>query len=132
MRLLICSVIVIPYFSTMYFACSAVVPSGAAGPEAILSILSPMTSDKTMLYTFAGMQASANLPPLTAEKRFLSVFISFMSAPEARSSWVSLLISSAGISGFSKSAEPPPERRNSTVSPSPRGFTSSSTFSVAA
>ena len=31
-----------------------------------------------MLYTFAGALSSANRPPLTADKRFLMVFISMM------------------------------------------------------
>ena len=88
-------------------------------------------SDSTMEKTFAGRQRSANRPPLTAERRLRSVFISTMSAPQASSCFVTSAISSAGTSGLSNRAEPPPESRNSTVSRSVSPLTSSSARLVA-
>ena len=75
-----------------------------------------MISERTIENTLAGLQRSANLPPFTALILFLIVFISVMDAPEARSSEVSFSISSVGINGFSKRADPPPETRNRTIS----------------
>ena len=53
------------------------------------------------------------------------VFISTMSAPQARSSWVRAASSSGGMRGDSKRAEPPPDTRNTTVSSGARPRTSS-------
>ena len=63
----------------------AVVGSGQAGPEAIISKGSPRMSERTMLKTWAGAQCMAKRPPFTAESRLRMVFISTMSAPEASS-----------------------------------------------
>ncbi len=93
---------------------------------------SPMMSERTMEKTLAGAQSSAYRPPLTAERRFLTVFISTMSAPQASSCLVRLVSSSGGMRGFSKRAEPPPERRKSTVSSGARSFTRSMAAWVAA
>ena len=64
----------------------------------------------------AGAQCFANLPPLTSDKRLRTVLISWMLAP-LPISWL-LICCNSGISNSdnSNSAEPPPERRNSTVS----------------
>ena len=118
------------YFSTMRFAWSQVDESGYAGPEAIISSGSPMMSDSTIAYTLAGAQANANFPPFTAESRLRTVFISTISAPLAKSAFVRAANSSAGISGFSNKADPPPESKNSTVSSSERPDTSSRARSV--
>ena len=100
------------YFSAIRIASSHVEPSGYAGPEAIISRGSPMMSESTTEKTLAGLASSANLPPFTPDSRLRMVFISTMSAPQARSCFVTSAISSSGISGHSKSAEPPPETRN--------------------
>ena len=85
-----------------------------------------------LLNTCAGAQLCANRPPLTPDKRLRMVFISTISAPLA-SSWPVICCSSApGISGFSNSALPPPDSRNSTVSSAVKPCTSSSAFRVAA
>lgn len=74
-------------------------------------------SESTTEYTCAGMQISAKRPPLTAESRLRMVLISRMSAPQ-ESSWSVMFSSSQrGTSGLSNSDDPPPETRNSTVSP---------------
>ena len=111
------------YFAAIDRACSQVTASGAAGPEAMASSRSPSTSESMIETTRAGAQSCANRPPLTAERRFLMALISVMSAPQASSCQVMSCSASGGISGFSNSAEPPPEIRNSTVSPSPSGRT---------
>lgn len=69
-----------------------------------------------MEYTWAGAHSWAKRPPFTAESRFRMVFISTMSAPQASSSLVRAISSSAGISGHSNRAEPPPDTRKTTVS----------------
>ena len=120
------------YFSAMAIACPQVEVSGTAGPLAIISSGSPRMSLRTMLNTCAGAQACANRPPLTPDRRLRMVFISTMSAPLASSWDVMSCSSSAGMSGFSNSALPPPESRNSTVSSGCRPCTSSSAFWVAA
>ena len=79
-----------------------------------MSIGSPMMSDKIMAYTCAGLQISANFPPLTADRRLRIVLISTMSAPLASSCLVTDSSSSALQSGFSNRAEPPPEIRSKT------------------
>ena len=84
-----------------------------------------------MAKTFAGLASSANLPPFTPDRRLRMVFISTISAPQASSCFVTSAISSSGISGHSKSAEPPPETRNNTVSSFPSGLTSSIAARVA-
>ena len=116
----------------MAIACPQVEVSGTAGPLAIISSGSPRMSLRTMLNTCAGAQACANRPPLTPDRRLRMVFISTMSAPLASSWDVMSCSSSAGMSGFSNSALPPPESRNSTVSSGCRPCTSSSAFWVAA
>ena len=84
------------------------------------------------LDSYAGAQLCANRPPLTPDRRLRMVFISTISAPLA-SSWPVICCSSApGISGFSNSALPPPDSRNSTVSSAVKPCTSSSAFRVAA
>ena len=93
---------------------------------------SPMMSERTTENTFAGAQSCAKRPPLTAERRLRSVFISTMFAPQASSCFVMSSSSSVGMSGFSKSAEPPPERRKSTVSSAVRFSTSFIASAVAA
>ena len=85
---------------------------------------SPMMSERTTENTFAGAQYCAKRPPLTAERCLRSVFISTMFAPQASSCFVMSSSSAAGMSGFSKSAEPPPESRKSTVSSAVRFSTS--------
>ena len=120
------------YFSAMAIACPRVEVSGTAGPLAIISSGSPRMSLRTMLNTCAGAQACANRPPLTPDRRLRMVFISTMSAPLASSWDVMSCSSSAGMSGFSNSALPPPESRNNTVSSGCRPCTSSSAFWVAA
>ena len=120
-----------PYFSAIRAASSHVELSGYAGPEAIISSGSPRISESTMAKTLAGLASSANLPPFTPDRRLRMVFISTMSAPQARSCFVTSAISSSGISGHSKSAEPPPETRKSTVSSFPSGLTSSIAARVA-
>ena len=113
-------------------ACAQVEVSGTAGPLAIISSGSPRISLSTMLNTCAGAQLCANRPPLTPDRRLRMVFISTISAPLA-SSWLVICCSSApGISGFSNSALPPPDSRNSTVSSAVKPCTSSSAFRVAA
>ena len=77
---------------------------------------SAMMSESTTVITCAGAHSWAKRPPLTAESRLRMVFISTMSAPLA-SNWEVISCSSApGMRGFSNSAEPPPEIRQSTVS----------------
>ena len=120
------------YFSAMAAACAQVELSGQAGPLAIISSGSPRMSLSTTLYTAAGAQASANRPPLTADSRLRIVLISTISAPQAKSACVTACSSSAGNSGFSNSALPPPESRNSTVSSARRPLTSASARWVAA
>ena len=119
------------YFSAIRIASSHVEPSGYAGPEAIISRGSPMMSESTTEKTLAGLASSANLPPFTPDSRLRMVFISTMSAPQVRSCFVTSAISASGISGHSKSAEPPPETRKSTVSSFPSGLTSSIAARVA-
>ena len=70
----------------------------------------------TMLKTFAGAQNWAKRPPFTADKRLRMMLISVISAPQARSCFVMSASSSPGSSGFSKSADPPPDNRKITVS----------------
>ncbi len=92
---------------------------------------SPMMSLSTTVYTCAGAQAKAKRPPLTAERRLRRVFISTMFAPQAKSWRVTSAISSAGMSGFSNRALPPPESKNSTLSSGRRPSTTSSARWVA-
>ena len=70
---------------------------------------SPTMSDSTMANTRAGAQSCANRPPLTALTRLRSVFISTISAPQRRSWPVRSASASGPQSGFSNSAEPPPD-----------------------
>ena len=88
-------------------------------------------SDRTTVNTLAGAQCSAKRPPFTAESRLRMVFISTMSAPDAKRRRVISCSSSGGISGASKRAEPPPDRRNKTVSFSVRFSVSASASAVA-
>ena len=120
------------YFSTMRPASRAVELSGQAGPEAIISSLSPTTSERTMEKTFAGAQRSAKRPPLTFDRRLRIVFISSISAPQTSSCFV-MSASSAGVTrGDSNRAEPPPESRSNTVSPAASPDTADSAASAAA
>ena len=120
------------YFSATASASAQVAESGQAGPEAIISSGSPRMSDNTTWNTRAGAQACAKRPPLTAERRLRIVLISMMSAPQASSWRVISCNSSPGISGCSNNALPPPESRNSTVSPAPAPATRSNAARVAA
>ncbi len=99
--------------------------------EAIISSGSPRISLSTILYTFAGSQSFANFPPFTADKRLRIVFISTISAPQARSCFVISASSSPDTSGFSQSADPPPESKNNTVSSACNPDTRSSAACVA-
>lgn len=93
---------------------------------------SPTISDRTMENTRAGAHSWANRPPLTALTRLRRVLISTISAPQ-RSSWPVKSASSSGVqSGFSNSAEPPPEISSSTQSFAPSGPTRRMASSVAA
>ena len=93
-----------------------VVGSGAVGPEAIESILSPTTSLIIRAMVFlAGMYLSS-CPPLTRDRCFLTVFNSIILAPlfirrEAVAPTSLILTPSAGTS---KRAEPPPDIRRMT------------------
>ena len=77
---------------------------------------SPRISESTMLNTVAGAQSWAKRPPLTAERRLRTVFISTMSAPHWSICLVSRSSASGAMSGFSNSALPPPLSRKSTLS----------------
>ncbi len=67
-------------------ASSKVVRSGTVGPEAITSILSLTTSDRINVNSLNfRLIISASLPPFTLDRCFLTVFISSIDAPEARS-----------------------------------------------
>ena len=116
-----------PYFFTMANASSLVDMSGAAGPDAMLSSLSPSTSLSTTMNTCAGAQSCANLPPLTLDKCLRMVLISTMSAPQAKS-WLEMSCMSAKVApsaGSSNNAEPPPLTKNNTVSSGVRPLTCS-------
>ena len=93
---------------------------------------SPMTSDSTTENTCAGAHSCANRPPLTAERRLRTVFISTMSAPLASSCFVTDASAPPSMSGLSNSALPPPESRNNTRSSAPSGATRSMAACVAA
>ena len=77
---------------------------------------SPNISLSTILYTLAGAHIFANRPPFTAESLLRMMFISVMSAPQARSCAVISESSSSEVGGFLKRAEPPPDNRKITVS----------------
>ena len=93
---------------------------------------SPKMSESTTESTRAGAQCAAKRPPLTAERRLRTVFISTILAPLFKSCWVISCNSCAGSSGDSNSALPPPESRNKTQSSARRPAVISSARAVAA
>ena len=89
-------------------------------------------SDSTTAKTWAGAQWRAKRPPLTVERCLRMVFISVISAPQARSCLVMSCSSSVEMMGFSNRAEPPPDSRNRTRSSGLRSWVSSRARLVAA
>ncbi len=100
----------------MASASAQVVVSGDVGPEAMKSSGSPMTSERMRESTLAGEAASASLPALTRERCFRTVLSSTISAPPLRRMRVITCLSSRErpSDGATKSAEPPPEMRQTT------------------
>lgn len=104
------------YFRAMAIACSPVELSGTAGPLAIISRGSPKISLSTILNIFAGAQARAKRPPLTAESLLRIVFISTISAPPASRLFVISCSSGAGDQRFfEQSASPSGEKEQNRV-----------------
>src|ERR1035437_8413890 len=99
-------------------AAAKVEASGAVGPEPMTSRLSPMTSERSRDSTRAGAARRASCPPLMSEMCLRTVLISWMVAPEARSTRVVACFSSRVMpaAGRGKSAEAPPETRQITRS----------------
>ena len=105
-----------PNFFANSIACAQVEGSATVGPEAIISTLSPKTSDRMIVSTFAGKHHWANRPPFTAERCLRIVLIWPMSIPARSIRSVISFKASSEINGLSKSALPPPESKNRTVS----------------
>ena len=72
---------------------------------------SPGTSEMRRLTSSAGWAAAARRPPLIADRCFLTVFISPISAPEDRSARLTACLSASvrPSAGSASSAEAPPE-----------------------
>ena len=64
------------YFLNTARASAKVVGSGVVGPDAITARSSPTTSEIASVWTVAGAHASANRPPLMAERCLRTVLIS--------------------------------------------------------
>src|SRR6266404_3713368 len=86
----------------------------AVGPEAMTAGSSPGTSEIASVTMRAGAAAAASLPPLMAERCFLTVLISVIVAPERRSARVTACLSASVIwgAGTESNADPPPDARN--------------------
>jgi hypothetical protein len=82
-------------------------------PEAMVSSLSPTTSERMRLMSLAGKALAANLPPLTRDRCLRTQLTSSMAAPDASSARVVSCFSPRDMSsaGRQKSDEPPPETR---------------------
>jgi hypothetical protein len=101
--------------------------SGIVGPEAITDGSSPGTSEMINDTTLAGAAATANRPPLIAERRLRAQLISWMLAPLLRSALFKACLSSNLIpgAGCDSRADPPPDMRQSAKSSGPRPLTRS-------
>ena len=106
------------YFRRIASASAEVVGSATVGPEAITQGSSPGTSEIMRLTTRAGAAAAASLPPLIADKCRRTQFISEMVAPLFNSALLMPCLSASVTpsAGSARSAEPPPEMRQSTRS----------------
>ena len=102
--------------------------SGTVGPDAIIAGSSPGTSEIKRVTTCAGWAATARWPPLIAESCFRKIFICEMDAPERKSARCTACLSArlTPWAGAAKSADPPPEMRNSARSSAPKPCASSS------
>src|SRR3954447_15198690 len=100
------------YFLKIFKASPKVELSGYVGPEAMISRSSPITSerisDRSELDLFI---CRRSWPPLTADRCFLTAFISWIDAPERRSELVIFCLSAKEMPDAGKgiSADPPPE-----------------------
>src|SRR5487761_2655883 len=91
-----------------------VLASATVGPEAMSAGLSPGTSEIIRFTTRAGWQAAAKRPPLIADRRRRTQFISAMVAPLlSRLRLIPCLSSSdSPAAGSGNRDEPPPEIRH--------------------
>ena len=86
------------YFWITLQASSNVLSSGTVGPEAIMSIGSPITSDSISVTSVEGYEAFASCPPFMVDKCFLTELISPISAPQLSSSFEATCTSCKDIS----------------------------------
>ena len=116
-----------PYLAIRASASWRVVGSPTVGPEAMTAGSSPGTSEIISATRRAGCAAAASLPPLIAERCFLTQFISSIEAPERSSALETACLSSrvSPGAGRASSDEPPPETSASTRSSGPRPWTRS-------
>ena len=106
------------YFCRIAVASAEVVGSATVGPEAITQGSSPGTSEIMRVTTRAGAAAAASLPPLIADKCRRTQFISEMVAPLFKRALLMPCLSASVTpsAGRARSAEPPPDIRQSTKS----------------
>ena len=104
----------------MSSASRKVVASGTVGPDPMTLGSSPTTSEMANVRQAPGA-AAASHPPLLAERCFLTVFSSWMSAPARRRCRVVFCLSASvrPSAGTAISAEAPPDSRTSSVSSEP-------------
>jgi altronate dehydratase large subunit len=96
-----------------------VVGSGTVGPDAMLDRSSPMTSERMSVTKSASGAAIRSRPPLTCERCFRTVLISWMVAPPVTSARLAARKSSRQMPscGNVSREEPPPEITATTRSP---------------
>ena len=106
------------YFTKTLIASLNVVASATVGPLAIELKSSLITSEIIREIDLLGSAAAFNLPPLIFDTCFLTVLISFMLQPEARSKSVSSILSFNVIpsAGYDNKEDPPPLIKNTTRS----------------
>ena len=94
------------------------VGSATVGPEATTAGSSPGTSEITSVNSRAGQAAAARRPPLTAERCFLTQFISAIEAPLFSSARFICCFSASVMpsNGNASRDDPPPEISASTRS----------------
>src|SRR5918996_2045625 len=113
------SIFQISYFNNILFASMNEVKLGNVGPEAIVWISSPITSEIARVKKVVDEgENRISFPPFTCERCIRTTFISWIAAPDESNECVTYLLSANVIpfTGRDKRADPPPDNSTKTRS----------------